>query len=319
MRHINFLAIGDTTIDNFIQLKDVHITCDINHDNCELCMKFGQKVPYENSIEVPAVGNSANAAVCASRLGLKTALVSAVGNDKNGKECLRVFKKEKIETKFINIDKKGNATNYHFVLSYGGERTILTNHSPFQYSLPPKNIKVDWVYLSSIGEHSESFYQEILNWLKEKPETKLAFQPGTFQIKLGPEKLKEIYNRTEIFFCNKEEAQTILKTEESSMEELLKKIHNLGPKSVVITDGKNGLSGSDGQTIYHLPVFLEQKNPVDLTGAGDATSATTVAMLALGMDLEKSLKYGTINAVSVIRMVGAQKGLLNRYQIERYL
>ena len=161
MRHINFLSIGDTTIDNFIQIKDAHVNCNLKSEDCELCFKFGQKIPYEKSIEVPAVGNSANAAVCASRLGLKTALVSAVGNDMNGINCLRVFRKENISRKYITIDRKGNPTNYHFILSYNGERTILTNHSPFEYSLH-KNAKVDWVYLSSIGEHSESFYQEIL-------------------------------------------------------------------------------------------------------------------------------------------------------------
>jgi len=149
--------------------------------------------------------------------------------------------------------------------------------------------------------------------------TKLAFQPGTFQIKLGADKLEKIYQRSEIFFCNKEEAQKILNTEENSIEELVKRIHNWGPKKVVITNGKNGLSAFDGEKMHSIPAFPDKKKMIDLTGAGDATSATIVAMLSLGMRFDQALKYGTINAMSVISEVGAQKGLLTRDQIERYL
>jgi sugar/nucleoside kinase (ribokinase family) len=39
---------------------------------------------------MPAVGNSANAAVACARLGLKSALRAYVGRDANGKACLRV-------------------------------------------------------------------------------------------------------------------------------------------------------------------------------------------------------------------------------------
>ena len=47
---------------------------------------------------VPAVGNSANAAVAAARLGLKSAYVANVGNDQNGKDCVDAFKAENVYT-----------------------------------------------------------------------------------------------------------------------------------------------------------------------------------------------------------------------------
>ena len=52
-----------------------------------------------------------------------------------------------------------------------------------------------------------TYHLEIAEYLKSHPNTKLAFQPGTFQMKLGTEVLGDIYARTEIFFCNVEEAQ----------------------------------------------------------------------------------------------------------------
>ena len=62
---IDFWAVGDIVIDAFIKLKDAHVHCRIDTDACELCVRFGDKVPYESVTVVPAVGNSPNAAVAA--------------------------------------------------------------------------------------------------------------------------------------------------------------------------------------------------------------------------------------------------------------
>lgn len=317
-KHINFLAIGDMVTDAFIELKDAAVHCNIDNENCELCVRFGQKVPYENMVEIRAVGNSANAANAASRLGLTSALVSATGDDRFGDDAREELERERVLTDFIYKDNRF-PTNYHYVLRYGAERTILIKHAPFDYKLPTNDTAVDWVYFSSIGEHALPFHHEIANWLKERPNTKLAFQPGTFQIKVGTDELRDIYQATEIFFCNKEEAQTILKSQSHDIKELLNGIHNLGPKIVVITDGPNGLSASDGTNIYTLQMYPDPKPPVDRTGAGDATSSTITAMLAIGKTLPEALMYGPINSMNVVQYVGAREGLLSKEKIEEYL
>ena len=85
-KKIDFLAIGDIVIDAFIKLKDAHVHCNIDKEGCELCLRFGDKIPYEDVYVIPAVGNSPNAAVCAARLGLITALMTNLGDDQNGKD-----------------------------------------------------------------------------------------------------------------------------------------------------------------------------------------------------------------------------------------
>lgn len=317
-KHIQFLAVGDMVTDAFIELKDAAVHCNINNADCELCVKFGAKVPYESVTEIRAVGNSANAACAAARLGLASGLVSATGDDRFGEEARETLKNEKVATDFIYKDTR-YPTNYHYVLRYGAERTILIKHAPFKYELPTIDTKVDWLYFSSIGEHALDFHHEVANWMTTRPETKLAFQPGTFQIKVGTEVLKDIYAKTEIFFCNKEEAQTILKTEEKDIKKLATMVHTLGPKKVVITDGPNGLTASDGINIYSLPMYPDPKDPVDRTGAGDATSSTITSMLALGMEFKDALMYGPINSMSVVQYVGAREGLLSKEKIEEYL
>src|SRR3989338_9718264 len=140
----DFIGIGDTVTDAFIRLKEAHVYCDINREKCQICMKFADKIPYEDVWLVPAVGNSANAAVSAARLGLKTALVANIGNDAYGKDCLKTFKKEKVGTEFIKIH-KGVKTNYHYVLWYEDDRTILIKHEKYAYSLPDVG-NPKWLY-----------------------------------------------------------------------------------------------------------------------------------------------------------------------------
>ncbi|MCR4276250.1 MAG: PfkB family carbohydrate kinase, partial [Candidatus Parcubacteria bacterium] len=98
---MDFIAIGDTTVDEFIRLKDAHINCDISHENCTISMKWGDKIPYDFSVLLPGVGNAANAAVAASRLGLSSAFVSNVGKDRYGEDILAMFAREGVDTKYI--------------------------------------------------------------------------------------------------------------------------------------------------------------------------------------------------------------------------
>jgi sugar/nucleoside kinase (ribokinase family) len=318
MKKIDFLAIGDVVIDAFIKLKDAHVHCKLDSDACELCVRFGDKVPYESVDVINAVGNSPNASVCAARFGLRSALITNIGNDQNGKDCLKSLKNDKVIIKYID-KQKGKKTNYHYVLWYDIDRTILIKHTEFDYKFPSLWRKVSWIYLSSLAENSLPYHQEIVEYLKKNPETKLAFQPGTFQMKFSVESLKDIYAHTEIFFCNLEEAQRILKMEEKNILELSKSIQALGPKIVVISDGPNGAYLYINGELWHNPIYPDIAKPLDRTGAGDAFSATFTSALALGKTPLEAFSWGPINSMSVVQYVGAQKGLLSREKLEKYL
>ncbi len=313
----DFIAIGDTVTDAFIKLKDASVHCDINRENCQICMRFADKIPYESVTVVPAVGNSANAAVSAARLGLNTALVSNVGGDYFGTECLGALKKEKVATDFIKVH-KDQKTNYHYVLWYEDDRTILIKHEDYGYQLPDIN-NPKWVYFSSLGGNSLEFHKTVETYLVAHPEIKLAFQPGTFQIKLGKEELKGMYARTEVFFCNKEEAQRILGVQEDDIKKLLAMMRAIGPKIVVITDGPKGAYSYDGTEMLKMPMYPDPKPPYERTGAGDAFSSAFTVALALGKSVREALAWGPINSMSVVQYVGAREGLLSRERIEEYL
>ncbi|MCR4333555.1 MAG: carbohydrate kinase family protein [Patescibacteria group bacterium] len=315
---MDFVAIGDTTVDEFITLKEAQVHCDVNHQDCTISMRWGDKIPYESALLVPAVGNAANAAVAAARLGLSSGFISNVGKDRNGDEILATFTREGVDTKHVVVN-NNIPTNHHYVLSYDAERTILIRHEAYSYRIPAEFEPPKWVYLSSTGERAEAFHIELAEWLQEHPETKLAFQPGTFQIKMGREKLKDLYAITEIFACNKEEAESILELGETDMKELLQKMHALGPKVVLITDGPNGAYASDGTAVLKVPMYPDPKPPFERTGAGDAMTATFVVAIALGKSLPDALLWGPVNAMSVVQHTGAQEGLLTRGALETHL
>ena len=164
---------------------------------------------------------------------------------------------------------------------------------------------------------------EIEKYLAAHPEVKLAFQPGTYQMKFGKEKLAGIYKRAEIFFCNKEESQRILGTQqEGDIKKLLSMVAELGPKIVVITDGTKGAYAFDAagsKNMWQMRTYPDPKPPVQRTGAGDAFASTVTVALALGLPLAEALRWGPINSMSVVQGIGARAGLLSREKLEEYL
>ncbi|MAZ56583.1 hypothetical protein CL653_02230 [bacterium] len=316
----DFVGLGDIVIDAFIELdKDqADVSVDLDTGRKTLQMPFGSKLPYKEKVVVNAVGNAPNAAVSAHRLGLKSALITNLGHDKYGTDCLDALRNEGVNTDYVKVH-ENKFTNYHYVLRYGPERTILINHESYNYQLPAFSESPRYIYLSSIGEHAVDHHFEIVDYIKNN-DTKLVFQPGTFQMKLGIEKLQSVYENTEIFFCNKEEAQEILDTKEQDVPTLIRKFKATGPKMPVITDGPKGayVVDEDDQA-WHMPMYPDPAPPVDRTGAGDSFSSTFTSATILGKTPAEALSWGPINSMSVVQYIGAQKGLLSRESLEEHL
>jgi len=316
----DFVAIGDILIDAFIELNkdEADVSIDLDTGRKTLQMPFGGKLPYNDITVINAVGNSPNAAVSAHRLGLETALVTNLGNDRNGKDCLEALRHEGVHTDFVKLH-EGKVTNYHYVLRYGAERTILIKHEHYPYSLPDFPVAPRYFYFSSVGDHGIPYHHEIADYVKNN-ETKLVFQPGTFQIKVGVDAIRDIYENTEIFFCNKEEAQEILKSTEQHIPTLIRGLRELGPTIPVVTDGPNGAFTIDTEDqAWFMPMYPDPAPPVDRTGAGDSFSSTFTAAIALGKDPAEALAWGPVNSMSVVQHVGAQAGLLTREELTKYL
>jgi len=320
-KQIDVLSVGDVVTDAFIRLLDKEEKVEHQKDGSNwLAIPFGTKIPFDHAEVIPGVGNASNASVAFARLGLKSALAANVGSDQNGRDIIAALEKEHVDTRFVHIN-PGNKSNYHYVLWYKDERTILIKHEEYDYHWPRFRIidMPQWVYFSSISEHAMEYHDEIATWLEAHPTVKLAFQPGTFQIEAGTKRLKKIYERSEVLAVNREEATTISHGDHHDLNDLFDKLHALGPKIVMISDGHAGAYASDGERRYKMPIYPDPKPPYDRTGAGDAFTSTFVAALAKGADIQNALLWAPINSMSVVQKVGAQAGLLAEKEVDKYL
>jgi ribokinase len=317
----DIISVGDIVTDAFIKLIDDEAKTYKDDEGTKwIAMHFGTKLPFDHVEVIEAVGNAANAAVAFARLGLNSAFVTNVGSDAHGRDMISALHKNKVDSRFVRInpDKK---SNYHYVLWYKDERTILIKHEEYDYHWPhltpaetPK-----WLYFSSISEHAIPYHDQVADWLDKNPDVKLAFQPGTFQMEAGTERLKRIYERSDVLILNREEAVDVGGGNYDDLHDLIDKLRALGPKIVVVTDGPDGAYASDGNQYLSMPLYPDPAPPVDRTGAGDSFASTFVAALAKGNNLEGALQWAPINSMNVVQKVGAQAGLLSEPELEKYL
>lgn len=326
MNKFDLIVAGDNATDAFIRLAEAELNCEIDKPECKICMKFAAKIPYESVEEIPAGGNSSNVALGARKLGLSVAYISNIGDDYHGEKILEKLEKAEINTEWVkkNI---GYATNYNYVLWYADDRTILVKHENYPNFWPDNLPEANWFYLSSLSDPDQTLHKKIIAWLEKNPQTKLVFSPGTWQLRMGVEKLKQIYNRAEIIFSNKQEALIIADLDNNSKTKLddnhrslAEKIKELGPKTVVITDGERGAFVLDSENnFYQIPIFTAFGSAKERTGAGDAFASAYLTAVALGLNSEQALSWGATNSASVVTHIGPHAGLLTRQELEEKL
>jgi len=313
------LCIGDIITDAFIKLSEDHAEVTTDDKGYErLMFELGAKLPYDQVDIVQAVECSPNAAVSMTRLGLKTTLMSWLGDDTPGKEMIDYLKSEGVGTADLVIE-NGMKSNYHYVLRYGPDRTKLQRFEDYSYEWREPSQKPDWVYLGVLGENTWPLHEELLQYLDKSPEVKLVFQPGMYHLMWKIERVAPFYKRADLVIMNREEAAQVTQRDRGSVPGLMEALHGLGVKIAVVTDGADGAYASDGEKILFMPNYPDPKPPYDRTGAGDAFASTIAAALALGESLETALEWAPINSMSVVQQLGAQAGLLTKEKIKEFL
>jgi sugar/nucleoside kinase (ribokinase family) len=315
----DLISIGDTVIDTYIPLDEAKVISE--GSDIYLGLRYGHKIPVEDGVSVVA-GNAANNAVGASRLKLKTAIYTNVGNkddDQNDDRIKAKLKREGVDIRYV-AETDDLPSNHNIVLTFKGERTILVHHQPFKFELPDLE-KSRWVYLTSMAPNyiDTPVINQLVNYI-ERTGAKLAYQPGTFQIKLGSKKQHRLLSMVDFFILNVEEAIHFLGHEFKTpvpIKKLLSAVAALGPEKVVITDGGKGSFGFDGENYFKLDCFPAKL--VDMTGAGDAYATAVVAGLSYGNSLEEAMRWGAANSASVVEKIGAQSGLLTLNALQERL
>lgn len=313
----DFLSIGDTQLDTVFVLShdETEIHCRVDNQACEIAFPFGSKLPAKE-MHTMVAGNAANAAVSSARLNGNTAFWTMLGDDEVADTQIKYFEQQGIATKYVRKT-PGTKSNRSTIISVGGERTILVYHDPRKYDLPDDLPPAKWVYLTSMAEGSETVFAALSEYL-EASGAKLAFQPGTFQLRLGAKAATPILSKVYYIIMNKEEAQLYTGLETQNVSELIDGLHKLGPKIVVVTDGTAGSYASDGSEKWFLGVRSDIPR-IEATGAGDAYASAFAIALMKGELIPEAMRWGTFNAESVIQHYGPQAGILDKFGMQKTL
>ncbi|MDP3244476.1 MAG: carbohydrate kinase family protein [bacterium] len=327
----DIITIGSATRDLFAKTgafdvrKNIHLA-----GGLEGCLPLGAKIDIKDLI-FDTGGGATNTGVAFSFLGMKTATVCRLGHDFAGKEIVRILKEAGVETKFITYDKKIRTAYSIVLLTEMGERTILVfrgasrtfGHS----SIPWKNLKSRWLYISSLGGNLKLLSQ-ILN-IAQKRNIKVGWNPGGLEIKMGLKKLKPLIKKVDVLIMNEEEVLTLLSQkslsdspfakgreplsspfEKGGLRGILKTLRLLPRRALAVTMGGKGAMAADKNNL--LTARAVGKKILNTTGAGDAFSAGFIAGLWRWNDPSLALRLGILNSGHVVAKMGAKAGLLKR-------
>lgn len=319
MLNYDVLTIGDAKLDAFLTISEENAKVRVDERSHELCFKHGEKISVEHT-HFSLGGNAANVAVGLSRLEVKATVAAEIGDDEFALKIVNTLGREHIDRAFIH-QKHGQESSFSVAINFKGDRTLFSEHVKREHNFSYDGAKLGWIYLTSLGEEWTKPYEKAITYVTNAS-AKLAFNPGTLQLAKKSSVIEDALKHTTILFVNKEEAQLLVseyltdKKPSHDIEALAHDIASLGVKMVVITDGKNGANVLDEDKHFHhqdnFPSIV-----VERTGAGDAFATGFLGAIVHGLTVKDALKWGSLNAASVIGSIGAEEGLLKKEEMEQ--
>ncbi len=316
---LHTVSIGAAAFDLFLRtdLSTLH-TC---NGQRTIAFEVGGKQRIETVIG-GCGGGAANTSVGLSRLGMHAAFCGMLSDDQWGQILRKSLEEEDVDVRLATVIENETASFSIVLLLPNGERTILNDPGVTRHlhdvTFDRAAVgKADAIYFNHIHADSCVIEDDLLSMKRAKPSMYLTWNPGGNQLKEG---LRKPSNRalvacTDLLLLNKEEALAF--TDTPTEKDALTALIDAGAKVVCITDGPRGATATNGKMIYHCPAL--DGNVVDTTGAGDAFGSAMTWALLQGFDLPMSVRAGTINAQSVVQVIGAESGLLTEDQMHSKL
>lgn len=303
---VRICALGAASQDVFLSGHEIVSSKDESGALVE-SFPLGAKIDIENVV-FNTGGGATNAAVTFARQNIEASFIGKIGHDIAGHAVVAELDQDHVDTSGVIYDPVLGTQYSTVLLANTGERSILVYrgaahaHTAADY----ENIDLsgyDWLYVSSFAGAFDAL-DVIFNTAKEHG-VKIAFNPGQGELD-NIEKLRPLLEDVEILLVNKEEAAMIV--EGADAEELVR--HGMNYVSVmVVSDGPNGVTATDGKTIIQAGMY-EDVPVVDRTGAGDAFGSGFLSQWAQGKSLKDSVIFASANSTSVVSKIGAKTGIL---------
>lgn len=312
-------TIGGITEDIMFYVDDMKILKNSSKFGSKTLLAFetGDKIISDRQVVYTGGGGGANSAVSFTRLGLKTALIAALGADQTAVASLRRMAQDKINTSFVQQFKNNWSGLSLVVTGKNKDDHVIFSHRAANEKLQIKaenykKLETDWFYLASLSGQSWKRNLKEIFILAFKNHSLVAWNPGVAQIKEGVKFLKPYFKKTDVLIVNREEAIDLCLSANKKLnqiKDLLTALIGFGPRIVAITDGAKGAWVISQGQIYFEPAL--KVKPVNSTGAGDAFGSSLIGGLILYKhNIAKALKLALIRSSYVVTKIGAQEGLL---------
>lgn len=291
------VVMGSATIDLFAGLHD-------SFSNC----KSGCKILVDD-LEYETGGGGTNVSVSLARLSVDVSFLGKLGSDQNAGHILDELASEKVKVIPTKLSKKSTSFSVIMESSKEDDRIIYTYKGASNDLMPKdfsmRKVSPEWLYVASMVGDSFKTAQLVAKHVRENG-GRVLFNPSEYLTK-EPAKLKAMLKLTTVLVLNKREAQLLTKSRKE-IKALAMEILKMGPESVIITQGKHGVTFFD--KLMHLHVHSPAVKVVSTAGAGDAFSSTFLGALMHELPAIDALKLGVLNATNVIQHRGAKNGLL---------
>jgi sugar/nucleoside kinase (ribokinase family) len=254
-------------------------------------------------------GSGTFVGLAAAQFGVQTGVVSVVGGD-FPQSYLDMMNERGINTDGVEIIKEGKtffwSGRYHNDMN--SRDTLITELNVLEHFEPvvPENFKDSGIVM--LGNLHPLTQASVLDQMTEQPKL-VVLDTMNFWMDIALNDLHEVLKRVDVITINDEEARQL--SGEYSLVNAAKKIHEMGPKYVVIKKGEHGaLLFNEGKMFYAPALPLAEV--FDPTGAGDTFAGGFCGYLAKTEDIsfenmKNAIVYGSNLASFCVEKFGTQR------------
>jgi sugar/nucleoside kinase (ribokinase family) len=254
-------------------------------------------------------GSGTFVSLAASQFGVETGVVSVVGGD-FPQLYLDMLNSKGINTEGIEIIKEGKtffwSGKYHNDMN--SRDTLITELNVLEHFTPvvPENFKDSEIVM--LGNLHPLTQASVLDQMNVKPKL-VVLDTMNFWMDIALNDLHEVIKRVDVITINDEEARQL--SGEYSLVNAAKKIHEMGPKYVVIKKGEHGALLFNEGKMFFAPA-LPLAEVFDPTGAGDTFAGGFCGFLAKTKDvsfenMKNAIIYGSNLASFCVEKFGTQR------------
>ena len=280
-------------------------------------------------------GTGANVAVALSKLGVKCALISKLGNDPFAAFLTDALKREKVNTQYVSFSERHKTSLIIVSIDSSGERDFTfmvkpSADSQLENSDFPAFERGDWLCVSAfiLAQHSS---REATFFAIEQAKSagSLICVDANMRIDMWDDKSLLVPKSLEALktadIAKMSEDELLLLTNTDSIEEGIKEVKQWPAKIKVITLAEKGAMLVTEQSEFYIEGY--NVPVVDMTGAGDAFIAALISKLmplAIWTDdqLIEAIEFANACGALVVGKKGAMSalpdlGTLNKFMVEK--